>query len=91
MKKNGYLSFFFAHKAIGILFLNFRRLQLMAAWKKTNLVVVDAIYDQMYILYFTVVPQWALDGWVPGSWLVGSQGYWLAPRDLVWLLVALVH
>ena len=62
----------------------------MAAWKKTNLVVVDAIYDQMYILYFTVVPQWALVGWVPGSWLVGSQGYWLAPRALGWLPVAMV-
>ena len=53
----------------------------MAAWKKTNLVVVDAIYDQMYILYFIVVPQWALVGWFPGV-LAGSQGYWLAPRGL---------
>ena len=62
----------------------------MAAWNKTNLVVVDAIYDQMYIMYFTVVPQWALVGWLPGV-LVGSQGPWLAPRGLVWFLVALVY
>ena len=71
------------------MFLNYRRLQLMAAWKKTNLVVVDAIYDQMYILYFTVVPQWALVGWVPGV-LAGSQGSWLASRGHGWLPGALV-
>ena len=56
----------------------------MAAWKKTNLVVVDAIYDQMYILYFTVVPQWALVGFVQGV-LAGTQGPWLTPRVIGWL------